>query len=471
MNKENIMASNSEQPNVRITRVRAKSLGTVGGLPASKPPVINDQNKVAGPDSERAATDGSNATVGYTACPQDKKRGALQDVTNMCHKKYNIDGSGAQQSYNQAGNGVAERNTKPVTGVFNHPHIQQGREARVTKESTQGVQKVGNLAVHGHGSADPMASNQASVLQAQFGRPLRQEVVRQGIKGESSNGLHVTDIDSNYKDPEMCAIYAPAIYENHRVKELDRRPYFGYMEMQRDITHVMRGVLIDWLVEVSEEYNLVPDTLYLTANLIDQFLSRSFIERQRLQLLGVTCMLIASKFEEICPPSVREFCYITDNTYKRDEVLHMESQVLNILGFQLAVPTTKTFLRRFLQAAQSNYQAPRVQLEFLANYLAELTLPEYGFLWFLPSLIAAAAVFLARWMLDPSSQPWNPTLQHYTNYKVSDLKLAVFGLQQLHLNTNNSPLKAVREKYQQPKFRCVANFPIPKPLEEAFQQF
>lgn len=239
--------------------------------------------------------------------------------------------------------------------------------------------------------------------------------------------------------------------------------------LQRDITHVMRGILMDWLVEVADEYMLAPDTLYLTVNLIDRFLSKHYIEKQRLQLLGITCMLIASKYEEICAPCVEEFCFITDNTYKRDEVLRMESQVLNFLDFQLSSPTTKKFLRRFIQAAQTFYKAPRVELEFLANYLAELTLPDYGFLKFLPSLIAASAVFLARWMLDQSNQPWNPTLEHYTNYKVSDLKPIVFGLQQLHLNTNNSPLKAVREKYKQPKFKSVANLSLPAPVESAFQ--
>ncbi|XP_059455441.1 cyclin-A2-2-like isoform X2 [Corylus avellana] len=75
-------------------------------------------------------------------------------------------------------------------------------------------------------------------------------------------------------------------------------PSTNYMEkLQRDITPSMRGILIDWLVEVSEEYKLVPDTLYLTVNLIDRFLSKNYMEKTRLQLLGVTCMLIASAYE------------------------------------------------------------------------------------------------------------------------------------------------------------------------------
>ncbi|KAK1394668.1 Cyclin-A2-4 like [Heracleum sosnowskyi] len=472
MNKENIMATNSEQPNVRITRARAKSLGTSGGLPPLKPPMIKDLKKVSQPDSKRAVTDGNNASVGDTdtACLQHKKRAVLQDVTNVCRKKSNTKGDGFQSS-NQAGNGVEGRGTKPVPTVVMNSQIQQDKKATVTKESAQEVQKIDSLAVQGHGSAHLMAAKQASTMQAQSGRPAgKSEVGQHGQKVELSDGLHVADIDSNHKDPQMCGIYAPSIYEYQRVRELQQRPSSNYMEMlQRDISHVMRGILMDWLVEVADEYTLVPDTLYLTVNLIDRFLSKHYIEKQRLQLLGITCMLISSKYEEICAPSLEEFCFITDNTYKRDEVLRMESQVLNFLDFQLSTPTTKKFLRRFLQAAQTCYKAPSIELEFLANYLAELTLPEYGFLKFLPSLIAASAVFLARWMLDQSNQPWNPTLEHYTNYKVSDLKPVVFGLQVLHLNTIDSPLKAVREKYKQPKFKGVASLSLPAPLDSAFQ--
>ncbi|KAG9146501.1 hypothetical protein Leryth_011784 [Lithospermum erythrorhizon] len=239
-------------------------------------------------------------------------------------------------------------------------------------------------------------------------------------------------------------------------------------KMQKDITQGMRGILIDWLVEVVEEYRLDPDTLYLTVNLIDRFLSCNYVEKQKLQLLGVTCMLIASKYEEICAPRVEEFCFITDNTYSKEEVVKMESHVLKILGFHLSIPTTKKFLRRYIQAAQVSYKVPSIELEFLANYLAELSLLEFSFLKFLPSLIAASAVFLARWTLDQSDNPWNHTLEHYTSYKSSELKMAVLALKHLQLNTNVCTLCAIREKYKQPKFKSVANLSAAKPVESLF---
>lgn len=74
-----------------------------------------------------------------------------------------------------------------------------------------------------------------------------------------------------------------------------RRPLPDYVKkVQRDITPNMRGILVDWLVEVAEEYNLVSDTLYLTVSYIDKYLSLNALSRHKLQLLGVSAMLIAS---------------------------------------------------------------------------------------------------------------------------------------------------------------------------------
>lgn len=92
------------------------------------------------------------------------------------------------------------------------------------------------------------------------------------------------------------------------------------MGKQDDINSSMRAILVDWLVEVGEEYKLLPQTLYLTVSYIDRFLSSMRVVRGKLQLVGTACMLLASKFEEIYPPEVSEFVYITDDTYTAKQV-------------------------------------------------------------------------------------------------------------------------------------------------------
>lgn len=99
-------------------------------------------------------------------------------------------------------------------------------------------------------------------------------------------------------------------------------PKAKYMRKQADINMSMRAILVDWLVEVGEEYKLLPQTLYLTVNYIDRFLSIMSVLRGKLQLVGTACMLLASKFEEIYPPEVSEFVYITDDTYTSKQVNH-----------------------------------------------------------------------------------------------------------------------------------------------------
>ncbi|XP_039070151.1 cyclin-A1-1-like [Hibiscus syriacus] len=286
---------------------------------------------------------------------------------------------------------------------------------------------------------------------------------------EKESGNKLMDVDDNYMDPQLCATYACDIYKHLRASELKKRPSTDFMEtIQKDINSSMRAILIDWLVEVAEEYRLVPDTLYLTINYIDRYLSGNMMNRQRLQLLGVACMMIAAKYEEICAPQVEEFCYITDNTYFKEEVLEMESSVLNYLKFEMTASTAKCFLRRFVRAAQGINEVPLMQLECMANYIAELSLLEYNMLCYAPSLVAASAIFLAKFMLVPAKKPWNSTLQHYTLYKPSDLFECVKDLHRLCCNNDNLTLPAIREKYSQHKYKCVAKKYCPPSIPSHF---
>ncbi|KAJ6361423.1 hypothetical protein OIU78_001960 [Salix suchowensis] len=477
MNKENATATKLEDPATRITRARAKALGTsVGIYPASKPSFKQEQRHPLRAKTKRAASDENKSASTSINGFKHKRRAVLKDVSNIfCENSHQNCINATKQHTTKLARKCPPRTNAEVAAPISMEispvqedvkeklaeelsKIKMGEVQDLTSPAKVEVKK--ESLCHGtrEGDAsDPMHVIPVSTKISGVERSLKKEVNEISKKLDASSGASVVDIDLNIKDPQLCSLYAPRIYNNIRVKELDQRPSVDYMEkLQRDISPSMRGILIDWLVEVSEEYTLVPDTLYLTVNLIDRFLSQTYIEKQRLQLLGVTCMLIASKYEEIIPPRVEGFCFITDNTYTRGEVLKMESQVLNFLYFQLSVPTTKTFLRRFIHAAQASCKVPCVELEFLANYLAELTLVEYSFLKFLPSLIAASAVFLARWTLNQSDHPWNSTLEHYSRYTASELRTTVLALENLQLNTNGCCLNAIRDKYRQQKFKSVA---------------
>jgi hypothetical protein len=97
----------------------------------------------------------------------------------------------------------------------------------------------------------------------------------------------------------------------------------------------MRAILVDWLVDVHAKFKLLTETLFLTVNIIDRYLSLKQITRARLQLVGVASLLITTKYEEIYPPNLKDFVYITDNAYTKEEILEMESDILCVLDFNL----------------------------------------------------------------------------------------------------------------------------------------
>ncbi|KAK2445659.1 cyclin [Trifolium repens] len=283
-------------------------------------------------------------------------------------------------------------------------------------------------------------------------------------------------IDSNLDKPvprnnnpirpneEINEPYVSDIFDYLRTIEMQkkRRPMVGYMEkVQTDITSNMRGTLVDWLVEVADEYKLLPETLHLSISYIDRFLSLNTVHRSKLQLLGVSSMLIASKYEEITPPKAIDFCQITDNTYDLTEVLKMEADILKSLNFEMGSPNVSTFLKRFVGIASENPKTSNLQFEYLCNYLAELSLLDYECIRFLPSVVAASAIFLARFIIWPGVHPWSSSLCECLGYESTDLEECVTMLHDLYLSRRAASFKAVREKYKQQKFQYVANLPSP----------
>ncbi|KAA8521742.1 hypothetical protein F0562_012415 [Nyssa sinensis] len=259
MNKENRTAAKFEEPTLRITRARAKALGSSREFPPSKPFIKQDQKQALPPNSKRAASDENKPGI-TIACLQQKKRAVLKDVTNIFCDSSNINSVNATkiELSKQVKKGTNKKNAKVAPAILaENPRVQEEVKAKITQETSK------------LSAADLTLVKQTSSNHSQFQSPSKEEEGKLYEKPEASNGLSMANIDSNYKDPQMCSLYAPDIYDNLLVMELDRRPSVNYMEMlQRDITQSMRGILIDWLVEVSEEYRLVPDTLYLTVNLI-----------------------------------------------------------------------------------------------------------------------------------------------------------------------------------------------------------
>jgi len=243
---------------------------------------------------------------------------------------------------------------------------------------------------------------------------------------------------------------AVAIYSHLRqVEDEYARVDPALISTQREITSKMRTTLVDWLVEVSEEFSLVPETLFLAVAFVDRYLVEEEVPRRSLQLLGITCIFIAAKFEEIYAPQISELCDITDNTYCSEQILVMERQVLRVLRFRVCQPTVNTFLNYYILIGKLHQDDV-----FLSNYLCELTLLDCTFLEHRVSVIAAAATMLSTSMV--SGNTWSGRLESDIGYEESDLMECALAIK-LFVTTIMIPSEcSVYEKYSQLQFNSVA---------------
>lgn len=205
--------------------------------------------------------------------------------------------------------------------------------------------------------------------------------------------------DEDAEDPLMVSEYVNDIFEYLRKLEPETQPNPNYMDDQMDLKWQMRGILVDWLVEVHTRFRLLPETLFLSVNIVDRFLSNKIVMLDKLELVGVTAMFIAAKYEEVFSPHVQYFRHVADDGFTEEEILRAERFILATLEYNLSYPNPMNFLRRISKADQYDFQT-----RTFAKYLMEISLLDHRFLEYLPSHVSAAAMYLARMILQRG--PW-----------------------------------------------------------------
>lgn len=216
------------------------------------------------------------------------------------------------------------------------------------------------------------------------------------------------------RDISMVAEYAQDIFDYMACTERESMANPNYMDFQDEIQWHMRATLIDWLLQVHMRYHMLPETLWIAVNIVDRFLSARIVSLAKLQLVGVTAMFIAAKYEEILAPSVEEFVYMTDGGYSRDEILKGERIVLSTLDFNVSTYCSPySWVRRISKA--DDYD---IQTRTLCKCLMEVTLLNHLFLRVRPSMIAAIGMFLAKRMLGGV---WDDAFVYYSRFTEAQL--------------------------------------------------
>ncbi|XP_055029786.2 G2/mitotic-specific cyclin-B1 isoform X1 [Misgurnus anguillicaudatus] len=257
----------------------------------------------------------------------------------------------------------------------------------------------------------------------------------------SSLLLDIQDVDSgDTGDAQMCSEYVRDIYNYLQQLEVAMAIRQRYLEGQ-EITGSMRAVALDWLMRVQREFKLREETFFMTVNIVDGFLQNNPVPKRYFQLLCVTAMLIASKYEEIYSPTVGDFAFVTDGTYTCADIRKMERKVLKKLNYSLGKPIAPHFLHRACKVGQAS---PKEQE--LAMFLMELAVLDYDLVHVAPSLIAAAAFASSLRILG--SGEWSSILQHYTGYKEETLAPVMQGIvRMLEKVTEECKLQEMKSRY------------------------
>lgn len=268
------------------------------------------------------------------------------------------------------------------------------------------------------------------------------------------------DLDRISSDHLYCPEYAGEIFRYLRSCEVRYMPNPAYLTKQQDINEGMRSILVDWLVEVSGEYKMTTQTLYLAVNYIDRFLSCMSVSRNKLQLVGTCCMYVASKFEEIYPPDLAEFVFITDDTYSKGQVIRMEALLLKALEFNLLAPTAYMFAERFVRGINPASD----QLKHLLSYLCELALLNHRIaIRFRPSMVAAASLSVAAETLRLDA--WSGVLARHTGYSWGELQECRSLLLELFRSAPGLQQQAIQEKYRAADKSAVSQLRPPLPRQ------
>ncbi|NWX52881.1 CCNO protein, partial [Steatornis caripensis] len=171
---------------------------------------------------------------------------------------------------------------------------------------------------------------------------------------------------------------------------------------QPQVTAEARCKLVSWLIPVHRHFGFSLEALCLAVNILDRFLATTPVAADCFQLLGVTALLIACKQVEVRPPSVKELLALCCGAFTRQQLRNLERLVLHRLSFELAAPTISFFLEHFSQVrleARGADAGEAADARSLAAVVAELSLADYAFTKYAPSLLAASSLGLADRLL------------------------------------------------------------------------
>jgi len=239
--------------------------------------------------------------------------------------------------------------------------------------------------------------------------------------------------------------------EQEEVHAINPHDYLS--KVQTEVRDTQRAFLLEWIIDVHRKFKLRPETLYVGQFIIDKFLSKKAIKNTQLHLLGVTTLLISTKYEEIYPPDLRDLLAVSENKFTKTQVLDMEKEILYTLEYNLTAPSAYRFMERFRKLSAHTDDN---EVFFYAQFVLEISLLEASFLQFKTSYLSDADLILSTKQLK-KVDCWNKEVQTITGYSTQDLSEVVKEVRLFCHEINPKFISILKYKFSKPEYMKVSN--------------
>lgn len=374
-----------------------------------------------------------------TAASRNRSRPVLQDVTNRLNTRSNL--NNRKLSERKLHNNNNDSNINSSGRILNEKTLQQENERAVKiSHATSKLLHATHVYKDHTASNDNISINTdqdedkttdfakledlpaVEPLLPMYNDHIRKQLnetfntFRNNSKLANDTNLHFNSsmanpefIDDDIADPNMVMEYHHEIFQHLQELELQYAPDPNYMSQQLQLSWSYRTELVDWLVKVHEKFQLLPETLFLTINIMDRFLSARVATLNRFQLVGITSLFIAAKYEEIYSPTLQDLIYVLNNEYERKDIIQAEKFMITTLNFEISWPGPMSFLRKLSKADDYNYSIRSLSKYFLENCIMDARLVASP-----PSWLASGAYFLSKIIL--LDDIWSESHIFYSGY-------------------------------------------------------
>ncbi|MCQ2816261.1 MAG: hypothetical protein MJ252_03240 [archaeon] len=254
----------------------------------------------------------------------------------------------------------------------------------------------------------------------------------------------------NVINPQICSEYRSDIYRNFKEKEKYYLPMWNYFaKRQNDLAEEMRVILYDWISKLHLYFRMKEETLFLTFNIIDRFLSYYVIKRTNYQLVAISALLIASKYEEMIPPYAENLLKMTESAYSKQEMMTMENNILRVLHFDLTIVTPLSFLQIY-----NAYFHFDNNIYLLSLCLIEVSNLEFKMIKYLPSVWAVSAILLSYKAFKISKDKMR-TFISFSQYNYNQIYECMTDMYNTLIKFKDSQFNTLFNKFCSSKFDCI----------------